>query len=379
MVRIPPHIASLQPYVAGKPISELAREKNLSRIVKLASNENPLGPSPKAQAAATAALTESHRYVDPSSYELVFKLARKYHVRPEQVMCGAGVDALLSYIVKAFSEEGDEALTSQGTFIGIYVNTNKHHRRLHMVPLLNYHYDLEQMAEQISPRTRIVYIANPNNPTGTIVTRAQFESFMTRVPRDILVILDEAYFSYAAANADYPNGLRYAYDNLIVTRTFSKDYGLAGLRVGFAVGPEALIRELYKVKLPFEPNYIAQQAAMAALDDDEFLSRTVALNERNLRRMSRAFADLGIMQVPTDANFILLVFPTEESAAAVNRACLDRGLIVRHVKAFGVPTGIRINSGTDDETSFALEVLADVVATLDKAMPLHVAATGESY
>ncbi len=191
-------------------------------------------------------------------------------------------------------------------------------------------------------------------------TRRQFESFMEKVPSEILVILDEAYYSYAMSNPNYPNGLAYAYPNLLVTRTFSKDYGLAGLRIGYAVGPEELIAQMYKVKLPFEPSLPAQVAGVAALQDVDFLKQTVDLNIRMLAVMTKRFRELGIEQVATDANFILLLFPSREAAAAVNAACLDRGLIVRHVTAFGVPSGIRINSGTEDETKFALDVMEEV-------------------
>jgi histidinol-phosphate aminotransferase len=374
MIPIPRHIQTLQPYIAGKPIEELAREKNLSKIVKLASNENPHGPSPKAMEAVRKALTESFRYVDPGSYDLVRKIAEKYSLTPDRIICGSGVDALLSYMIKAFTDEKDEVLTSAGTFIGIYVNTNKHHRALSQVPLKNYHYDLNEILVHITERTRIIYLANPNNPTGTIFTRAEFEAFMAKVPNDILVILDEAYYTYAKANPDYPNGLLYEMENLIVTRTFSKDYGLAGLRLGFAYAQPYLIKELYKVKLPFEPNYLAQQAGAASLDDDSFLQKTIAVNERNLARMTRRFAELGIPQVPSDANFILLLLPSEQFAVQFNNECLNRGLIVRHVRSFGIPNGIRINSGTDEETEFALGVITDVYTGL-KQSEQHLSST----
>ena len=368
MVHIPRHIQMLQPYIAGKPIEELAREKNLPRIVKLASNENPHGPSPKALEAVTHSLGESFRYVDPGSYNLVHKLSERYGLPADRIICGSGVDALLSYIITAFTEDGEEVLTSAGTFIGIYVNTNKHHRQLATVPLKNYGYDLDALIDRISPLTRILYLANPNNPTGTIFGRKALESFLKRVPSDILVVLDEAYFTYARQNPDYPSGLTYDLENLIVTRTFSKDYGLAGLRIGFAVARPALIKELYKVKLPFEPNYVAQQAAMAALDDDDFLHKTIAVNERNLARMAKRFGELGIEQVHSDANFILLLMPTEEFAIRFNLECLNHGLIVRHVRSFGIANGIRINTGTDDETDFALKVVEEVYTTVKNSL-----------
>lgn len=365
MIRIPPHIVSLQPYVAGKPISELARERKLSRIVKLASNENPHGPSPKAMEAAIRTIAENHRYVDPGAHDLVGKIAQYYRIPAERIVCGAGVDSLLGYIIDAFTARGDEVLTSEGTFIGIYVNTRKRDRVIKTVPLRNYHFDLDALALTISDRTRIIYLANPNNPTGTIFSRDEFENFMQKVPTDVLVILDEAYFSYAQTIPDYPNGLSYDHVNLIVTRTFSKDYGLAGFRVGFASAQPALIRELYKVKLPFEPSYPAQQAAIAALDDNAFLEMTVAVNDRNLTRMSRRFTELGLTQVPSSANFILLTLPSKEIAMRFYDACLAQGLIVRPVASFGIANGIRINTGTDDETGFALKVIERVVISSD--------------
>ncbi len=275
------------------------------------------------------AITELHRYVDPGSFTLVHKIAETFGVRPSQVITGSGVDALLSYTVKTFTEHNDQVLTSEGTFIGIYVNVNKHHRQPESRAT-------RRITPTISTRccrasiagTKLIYLANPNNPTGTIFSAEQFERFMAKVPKNILVILDEAYFSYAKANPAYPNGLTYNYENLIVMRTFSKDYGLAGIRVGFAIGPEYLIREMYKVKLPFEPNFMAQKAAIASLDDAEFLQMTIETNARNMKRMVKAFTEIGIPQVRSDANFILLLLPNEQLALDFNlrlsRSRIDR-------------------------------------------------------
>ena len=371
MVFIPEYVRTLQPYVAGKPIDELAREKGLTRIVKLASNENPLGPSPKAIKAAQESLTQNHRYVDPGAYELTHALAKKIGVRPQQIVCGAGTDSLLAYIVTAFSDSGDEILTSEGTFIGIYVNARKQGRIVREVPLADYSYDLARFPDEITEKTRIVYIANPNNPTGTIVTRAEVENFMAKIPSDILVILDEAYYSYAAGIEEYPDGLTFSYPNLIVTRTMSKDYGLAGLRIGYAVGPEDLIRQLQKVKLPFEPSLPAQKAGVAALQDDDFIRETVSLNKRSLTELARGLTELGLAFPPTSANFLLLTFDDEITAAGFASACMERGLILRHVKGFGIPNGVRINSGTDEETAFALKVMAEVCRSMPIAAPVR--------
>jgi len=363
-IRIPDHIRNLRPYVAGKPIEELARERGLTRIVKLASNENPLGVSPKAVAIVKATLEQANRYVDPSAFDLVHAIAARYSLKPEQVVCGAGTDSLLAYIIAAFTLVEDEVLTAKGTFIGLYVNTRKLNRPLRTAPLKNYCFDLPTLAEAVTERTKIIYIANPNNPTGNIVTADEFETFMKNVPDRVLVILDEAYFNYAVEHDSYPNGLAYHYPNLIITRTFSKDYGLGGMRVGFAAGPEALIRELYKVKLPFEPSFPAQQAAIAALMDDEFLKRTLDLNRRMMALMKKCFDEIGLRHYGGQANFHLLVFPSEAFATAFNAACLKRGLILRHVKLFGLPEAVRINTGTEEETVFALDIIADVYPRL---------------
>ncbi|RME22563.1 MAG: histidinol-phosphate transaminase [Candidatus Zixiibacteriota bacterium] len=363
-IRIPDHIRNLRPYVAGKPIEELAREQGLTRIVKLASNENPLGVSPKAVAMVKATLEQANRYVDPSAFDLVHAIAARHGLRPEQVVCGAGTDSLLAYTIAAFTSVDEEVLTAEGTFIGLYVNTRKLNRPLRTVPLNNYRFDLTALADAVTEKTKIIYLANPNNPTGNIVTADEFEAFMKRVPEEVLVILDEAYFNYAVEHDGYPNGLTYDYPNLIVTRTFSKDYGLGGMRVGFAAGPPTLIRELYKVKLPFEPSFPAQQAAIAALMDDAFLERTLELNRRMMALMKDRFDELGLRYYGGQANFYLLVFPNEAFAVAFNNACLKRGLIVRHVAPFGLPEAVRINTGTEEETAFALDVIADVYPRL---------------
>lgn len=372
MIKIPMFIQSLQPYKAGKPIEELQREKNLTHIVKLASNENPLGPSPKAVDAILKATSELHRYTNPSSYFLVNALGKKYGKSPSQFISASGSDALLAYIVNTFTTENEEVLTSEGTFIGMYVNVNKMGRKLNLVPLKNYCYNLEELAANISSLTKIIYLANPNNPTASMFTRSEFETFMSKVPNDVLVILDEAYTIYAEEYPDYPNGLEYNYENLVVLRTLSKAYGLAGIRIGFAYGPEYIIRELYKVKLPFEPNYLAQVAAIAALDDDEFISKTIEVNKKSMNKMIPFFDELGIKYVKSFANFFLLLFADEEFAVAFNEECLNRGLILRHVKSFGISNGIRINSGTDEETSFALNVIKEVYSLLIENIDIKV-------
>jgi histidinol-phosphate aminotransferase len=364
MIKIPPFVESLIPYKAGKPISELAREKGLTRIVKLASAENPLGPSPKAVKAIEAALQGLNRYSDPASYDLVQAIAKKYNVQPNHIICGHGTDSLLAYVVSAFTSESDEILTSEGTFIGIYVSISKLGRKLIRLPQKEHGFDLDAIADAITQKTSMIYLANPNNPTGTMFDRFQFEAFMDKVPDHIMVILDEAYTDYANEYPNYPNGVRYDYENLVITRTLSKAHGLAGLRIGFAVGPDNVIEALYKVKLPFEPNLLAQQAGIAALDDDEFLAQTIRLNKASLGELKACFERNGIEQVPSHTNFILTLMPSPDFARDFAEECANRGLIVRHVDKFGVENGIRINSGTMEETAFAIEVIEEVYGLL---------------
>jgi histidinol-phosphate aminotransferase len=375
MIQIPERVKNLVPYTPGKSIFHLSREKNLRKIVKLASNENPLGPSPKALEAIKENVNQLHLYTDSASTELVEAIAARYKKSPGQIICGHGVDSLLMDIILTFTEEGDEVLTSEGSFIGAYVNTKKLGRKLSLVPLKNYEYDLDSILNGISSRTKVVYLANPNNPTGSVFCKTEFENWISAVPGDILVILDESYAEYALPICpDFPEGMGYDLDNLIVARTFSKIHGLAGIRVGFAVGPGYLIKELYKVKLPFEPNFLAQKAALAALGDDDFMARTVQANLESLNRMRSRFMGLGINVLPSYANFLLLLLPSEEIAASFNEECLNRGLIVRHVKPFGISNGIRINSATMENTTFALEVIEDVYRRL---MQPSVAGAGE--
>ena len=364
MIKIPTFVQQLSQYKPGKPIGELAREKNLDKIVKLASNENPLGPSPKAVQAMKKVIDDVHRYGDPASYELVHAIADKFGVQPNHVICGHGIDSLISYILNAFTTEEDEILTSEGTFIGIYVACRKMGRNLKTVPMRNYGFDLDAILENISDKTTLIYLANPNNPTGTLFEREEFEAFMTKVPNHIMVMLDEAYTAYASDNPNYPNGLTYDYENMVVTRTLSKAYGLAGMRLGFAVGPDQVIEALYKVKLPFEPNLLAQHAGMGALEDDEFIQQTIDLNKRSMSMLEDCFVDLGIEFVPSYTNFLLLLMPTNVMATEFVDECMNRGLILRGTETFGIANGVRINTGTMEETAFAIGIIKEVYQNL---------------
>ncbi len=365
-VFIPNHIQQLKPYRAGKPIAELRRERKLKKIIKLASNENPLGPSPKAMQAVRRALRECHRYPDPGAYELTTALAKKYGRRPQEIFCAAGIDSIIGSVITAFSQEGDEVLTSEGTFIGVYVNTTKLGRRLVAVKQRDYRFDLDAIARAVTPQTRIIILANPNNPTGTYFSRQEFEHFMDLVPDHILVLLDEAYFEYASHTArDYPNGLKFDFDNLVTARTFSKIYGLAGLRLGFACGPEDSIRELSKVKLPFEPSSVASAAGIAALKDKAFLRRTLELNSVSLTMMRKRFDEIQLPSVVGSvSNFLMIPLRDAAMVARFTESCLASGLIIRPLGSFGFDHAIRINSGTLAETRFALKIIEKIWQTI---------------
>lgn len=362
MIQIPDRINNLTTYKAGKPIDELAREKGLNRIVKLASNENPLGPSPKAVEAIIKHGEFIHRYGDPNAFDAVTALSVKYKKPFNSIFIASGSDAILQYIIIALTNEGDYMLSSKGSFIGWYVNSDKLGRKSINLPLTSdYKIDLEAIKEKISPDIKLIYLANPNNPTGTYFTKAQFIDFMNAVPKNTVVILDEAYTLYAEACKDYPNGLNFDYENLLVLRTFSKSYGLAGLRMGFACGNPELITALKKARMPFEPNTLAAYAAIAALEDESFLEETVKLNNRSMTMFREAFNSLSMNYTETAANFFLIIFETPEKAKNFNQECLNKGLILRYVDYFGIPNGVRINSGTVEETEFAINIIKQVI------------------
>ena len=361
MIDIPEHILNLEPYRPGKNLSEVIREKNLKKIVKLASNENPLGPSPKAIKTIGEYLGDLHRYPDPKAHELTYLLAKMHHRKRENIICAHGSDSLIAYCLNAFCSGENEILTSEGSFIGIYVNAKKLQRNLKLVGLKNYSFDLNAILKNVTRKTKIIYLANPNNPTGTCFLKEEFDQFLRKIPKNILIILDEAYELYTRDNKEIPNGMDYELDNLLVLRTLSKSHGLAGLRLGYAIGPQYLIDQLYKVKLPFEPHVLAQVAGRAALLDFSFLEQTNDLNTQSLLQMKKRFNQLGINFIGGAANFLMMVFPSEKYARILCEECLKEGLILRNLKPFGFPFGVRINSGTLEETEFALKIIGKVI------------------
>jgi histidinol-phosphate aminotransferase len=367
---VPPYIESLEPYKPGKQAAELEKELGLSHIVKLASNENPLGPSPRAIEALQQYYSELNIYPN-GGLDLREVLAKQYRLKVANVIVGSGSEGIMSNIIRTFLGDQDEVLTSDGTFVGFYVLARSRGTKLITVPLKEYRFDLPAIAHRINEHTKIVYLANPNNPTGTIFTKKAFDEFWRQVPSHVLIILDEAYFEYAKDNPEYPDSMLYRYDNVITLRTFSKAYGLAGVRIGYGFAHDLLISNLLKVKLPFEPSTLAQAAGIAALGDTPFLQKTIETNAAGKKILEPAFRRLGLQVIPTDANFFLVPFDTETAALEMYEGLLRQGLIVRPLRPFGLPHCLRITIGTPEQNKFLLDCLQNVIAdsarTLEKA------------
>lgn len=360
MPLVPPYIESLQPYKAGKPIDEVKRELGLSHVVKLASNENPLGPSPLAVEALRKEIGGIHFYPN-GGLDLRRVLAEKFSLKVENVIAGSGSEGIMSNIIRTFLCDEDEVLTTESAFIGFQVLARSRGVRYRTVPYRDWHYDLPALARQINEHTKIVYLANPNNPTGTIFTKKEFDEFYAKVPERVLIILDEAYFEYARDNPIYPDSMHYRYDNVITLRTFSKIYGLAGVRIGYGFAHEVLIGNLLKVKLPFEPSTLAQAAGIGALHDKEFLHRSLQMNSRGLALLADALRDLDVQVVPSEANFVMIVRESADDAGFLYQELLKQGVIIRPLGAFGLPHCLRVTIGTDEENDLFLSALKRIL------------------
>jgi histidinol-phosphate aminotransferase len=357
---VPPYIASLRPYEAGRSAEDVERVYGVSRAVKLASNENPLGPSPLALEAIGRASDKLHLYPN-GGLDLRKVLAREYDLKIENVIAGSGSEGIMSNIIRAFLCDEDEVLTTEAAFIGFQVLAKSRGVKYRTVPYQDWHYDLAALAAAINEHTKIIYLANPNNPTGTIFTRHEFDEFYRHVPERVLIILDEAYFEYAKDSPRYPDSMHYRYDNVITLRTFSKIYGLAGVRIGYGFAHEELIGNLLKVKLPFEPSTLAQAAGIAALGDKAFLHRSLEMNARGLRLLTDALGELGLTVVLSEANFVMVVFADADQAARVDEDLLAQGVIVRPLKAFGLAHCIRISTGTDEDNQRCVAAMRKAV------------------
>jgi histidinol-phosphate aminotransferase len=353
----PSYVRAIAPYQPGKPISELAREMGLKEksIIKLASNENPLGVSPKAKAAIKKAVAELGRYPDGNAFELKAALARRYGVHEDCIVVGNGSNDLLEMAASVFLSPGRSAMYSQHAFAVYPLATQARGARSIVVPARDYGHDLQAMLAAIAPDTRVVFIANPNNPTGTFVSGGELEAFIALLPREVAVVVDEAYTEYLPRELRYDSVAWLAkYPNLILTRTFSKVYGLAGLRVGFGFMQPAVADLLNRVRQPFNVNSLALAAATAALGDAKFVAKSVKMNRSGMAALERSFKSLGLEYIPSCANFIAFRVPR---ADAVYEKLLRQGVIVRPVAGYGMPEHLRVTVGTPKENERFLKAL----------------------
>jgi histidinol-phosphate aminotransferase len=344
--RVNPHIAALKPYEPGKPIETLERELGVKGSIKLASNENPLGPSPLAVEAIRRAASAAHRYPDGASFRLREKLSARLGVEPRQLVFGSGADELLELIAKAFLRPGDEAVFAWPSFAMYPIVVQGMGAESVRVPLdADLVHDLPALAAAIGERTRLVIVCNPNNPTGTSVGRAAFDGFVAALPEGVVLVVDEAYREFAV-RADFPDSLAWLgrRPGTMVIRTFSKLYGLAGARVGYAVADPELAGYLERARHPFNLNVLAEEAALAALDDREHVERTLELVHEGVRFLTKELAALGLEVWPTDANFLLV-----RAGAGAYERLLREGVIVRPLAGFGLPEHVRITIGTKEE------------------------------
>jgi histidinol-phosphate aminotransferase len=366
---VPPYIRELAPYVPGKPIEEVERELNMHAI-KLASNENPLGASPLAIAAAQKALAASNRYPDGSGFYLREALAKKHGIPVESIILGGGSTELIDLSARIALVPGDCGVTSYGSFPLYYIAIRATGASFLDVPMRDYQFDLEAIARDLPEETKLIFLANPNNPTGTMFSADNLDTFLARVPEHILVVLDEAYYDYVddpnySRSIDVVRGGR----NLIVLRTFSKVYGLAGLRIGYGIGPAALLAEMNKIRGPFNTSGVAQAAASAALDDTEHVRRSVESNRAGLAQLASGLHSLKIKFVPSVANFLLVIFGTDTEPLV--EELLKHGVIVRPMRWMGFPMALRVTIGTHEENEKFLRALAEVRASLPLRSAAH--------
>lgn len=354
-------VESLEPYRPGKPISEVKRELGLTNVIKLASNENPLGCSPRAVEALIKWTQEVSLYPDGNCTELRNALTKRFKLDPAQFLFGAGSDQILEIIAQTYINPGDTTITCWPSFSRYETVTRIMDGKMIKVPLKkDYSFDLDGILKSITHNTRIIWLCNPNNPTGTIITAQEQNAFLEKVPRDVLVVLDEAYYEYARGE-DYPESIELLeqYDNIIILRTFSKAYGLAGLRIGYAISRKETIELLNRVRGPFNVNAAAQAAALAALDDQEFVQRSVQTNEEGKRYLYQAFEKMGLEYIPTHTNFIMV--NVEKNSVEVFKALLQKGVIIRSGDIFDMDNWIRVTIGTPEQNMRLIEALKEVL------------------
>lgn len=355
-------LQKIKPYSPGKPIWELQKELGLDHVIKLASNENPFGPSPKGIAAITSELEELHRYPDADTVDLKTAIANKLEVGTNQVIVSNGADELITLISSAYLEEGDEVIVPYPSFSEYDFGADL--MGAEIVPVTfdeGFQFNVQKLLEAITEKTKLLYICSPNNPTGTYMPKDQFEQLVDAVPEHVLVILDGAYTHYATAE-DYIDGLDYVKKgkNVLVMQTFSKVYGLAGLRVGFGVAPDEIVQTILKVKEPFNVNSLAQVAAAAALNDEEHVLNSRKKNSEGANMLYQAFRELNLEYTETQSNFILVKLGPD--AEKIYNELLHQGVIVRYGKIWGLPEHVRVTIGTEEENEYFIQQLKDILS-----------------
>ena len=353
------NILNVTPYQPGKPIDEVRRELGLEDVIKLASNENPYPPSPKVIAAISEAALEVNRYPDSGCFYLRRELAKHLNVSEGHLIFGNGTDEVIVMVIRAFIEQGDEIVIAQPTFMVYSIAGNIVGAKIKTVPLIDFDYDLEGMAKAVTDKTKIVFIANPDNPAGTYVNKDQLRKFLDTIRKDIVVFMDEAYYEFVYEN-DYPDSLalQKEYPNLFVSRTFSKSYGLAGLRVGYGIATKEIIDLINQVREPFNVNSIAQVAALACLKDQEYYDDILKKNEEQRQFLYKSLEETGLSCRKTYTNFILVDVADKKDIAQL---LLEKGIIIRRMKAWGLDQYIRITIGTPEENKRCVKTIKDIL------------------
>ncbi|MCD6406428.1 histidinol-phosphate transaminase [Candidatus Aerophobetes bacterium] len=351
---VPSEILQVKPYVPGKPIEEVKRELGLSKVIKLASNENPLGPSPEAVEAICRYASQVHLYPDGDCYYLKRELALHLEVEPDNIILGNGSDEIVSILTRVFIQEGKEAIMGYPSFLMYKIDTQLARGKIICVPLNDFKIDIDAIIKAINSNTRIIFISNPNNPTGTIVTREKMQELVENIPPWVLVVCDEAYYEYVEDSL-YPDSLRWVKEgkNVVVLRTFSKIYGLAGLRIGYGVARKEIISILNRARPPFNVNLLAQVAARASLKDKKHLLKSKNLIKEEKKFLYTKLKELGVEFVPSQTNFILI--RTGNKTEEIINNLLKKGIIVRGMQAYNLPDYIRLTIGTREENEFFIQ------------------------
>lgn len=359
MVNVPKNIQELVSYKPGKPIKSIKEALNLQETAILWNNENNLGATSKIAEAVHNTINQLHLYPDPSAQKLCEALAHFHGRKTEEITVDNGSESILDCMFRAFFDTGDELLTCEGTFVAIYIWAKANRVPVNKVKLgRGFRFDIHGILNAITHKTKAIYIANPNNPTGTIITKKELELLIKQVPEHIIIIVDEAYFEYARVlSPEYPDSSSITAPNVVCLRTFSKAYGLAGMRLGYAVGNELLIEAIRKVRMTFAPSNIAQAAAFAALHDQEHVAQVIKLNNEALKAFSLVLHEAGLHYVPSYGNFIMIDLNSEESANQFTHQLLEQGVFIRQLKAFGLPQCVRVSTGLPKENLLFINVI----------------------